>query len=584
MIASILLQFTPLRSDPAVEKQALGRAVGEQLRAYRSGLPLLAPPAAGQTVREIAMQYKVWGMQYGQRADAVLTSYDAILEIFQRDGVDGRLLLLGEPGMGKTHTLLALGERLLQQVSRSGGPIPVLVDLSAWAGEPLAQWLEGYLWEEYRLCQPTAYQWIQTAALTLLLDGFDHLPRDRQRTCARELDILLRTNPDQTAILCCRRRVIEASGINFSYFNSGVHLVPLAAPQVKDYALAQGGPDLWQTIKTSTALQQLARFPLYLTMLAVLAGQGRLNDSPITGRESLIQRYLTVQRVDTPATDLVSQQWLAHHLAQRPRTFRLDRLQRTDLPDGQRLAYRGLLGLGFLLIFGLLGGNWGLGLATGLAFSQLDLENFPYTRLSLAVASWRGVGLLAVACGGPALVLGLGLGGLAAVLLGRFNLGLPAFGWAGLIGVVLGGLLGLGLMLWGGLPQAVQYRRTLNQDVQMALRNMLIIVAILGLVIGVVLVLPAVVSGQSPLSLLTPERLRVLVASLVSAVLWLSFTLQHSAVRLLLSLGKELRWPWRCRPLLRRWVQKRLLRQVGGGVRWSHDQIRVAITQPQGKP
>lgn len=132
MIASILLQFTPLRSDPAVEKQALGRAVGDQLRAYRTGLPLLAPPPAGQTLREIAIQYNVWGMQYGQRADSVLTSYDAIIDLFQRDGVDGRLLLLGEPGMGKTHTLLALGERLLQRAGR--GNIPVLIDLSAWAG------------------------------------------------------------------------------------------------------------------------------------------------------------------------------------------------------------------------------------------------------------------------------------------------------------------------------------------------------------------------------------------------------------------------------------------------------------------
>lgn len=581
MIASILLQFTPLRFHPAVEKQALGRAVGDQLRAYRTGLPLLAPPPAGQTLREIAIQYNVWGMQYGQRADSVLTSYDAIIDLFQRDGVDGRLLLLGEPGMGKTHTLLALGERLLQRAGR--GNIPVLIDLSAWAGEPLAQWLEQYLWEEYRLCQPTAYQWIQTAALTLLLDGFDHLPSNRQRACARELDILLRTNPDQTAILCCRRRVLEASGINFSYFNSGVHLVPLAAPRVKDYALAQGGPSLWQAIKTSKALQQLARFPLYLTMLAVLAAQGRLDDQPITGRESLIQRYLAVQTGDSPA-EAAAQRWLAHHLAHRPRTFRLDRLQRTDLPDSQRLAYRGLLGLGFVLIFGLLGGNWGLGLATGLAFSQIDLENFPYTRLSLAVASWRGVGLLALACGLPALILGLGLGSLAASVLGRFNLGLPAFGWVGLMGAVLGWLVGLGFVLWGGLPQAVQYRRSLNQDIQLALRNTLMLVAILGLVIGTILVLPAVVSGQSPLRLLTPERLRVLVASLLSAVLWLSFTLQHSAVRLLLALGQDRRWPWRCQPLLQRWIQQRWLRQVGGGIIWSHEQIRMALDPLQGKP
>lgn len=578
MIASILLQFTPLRSDSVAEKKALGQAVGHQLRAYRAGLPLLAPVPAGQPLREIAMQYKVWGMQYGQRANSVLTSHDAIAELFLRDGVDGRLLILGEPGMGKTHTLLALGERLLQRASRGGGPMPVLVDLSAWAGEPLAQWLEGYLWEEYRLCQPTAYQWIQTAALTLLLDGFDHLPRDRQRTCAKELDTLLRTNPDQTAILCCRRRVIEASGINFSYFNSGVHLVPLAATQVKDYALAQSGPDLWQSIKASKALQQLARFPLYLTMLAVLAAQGNLATAPITGRESLIQRYLAAQSGDSPAAgEPEARQWLAHHLAQRSRTFRLDRLQCTDLPSSQRLGYRGLVGLCFVLIFGILGGNWGLGLAVGLVFSQLDLETFPYTRLSLAIAPWRGVGLLVLVCGLPSLVAGLALGGFAALVLGRFNLGLPAFGWAGLIGAVLGWLLGLGLSLWGGLPQAIQYRRTLNQDVQMAFRNTLILLAVLGGILALVLVAPAVASGQPPLSLLSMDRLRVILASLVGALLWFSFVLQQGVVRLLLAVGRGSRWPWRCQPLLQRWVKQRLLRQVGGGVIWSHDELRAVL-------
>ncbi|NJL48013.1 MAG: NACHT domain-containing protein [Leptolyngbyaceae cyanobacterium SM2_5_2] len=233
--------LTPIYSpggQPPGRAASLGRAVGQQIRAYRTGLPLLAP-LGGVKVKDMPLNYRIWGMQYARQEAQVLTSYPAIADLFQSDGVDGRLLILGEPGMGKTHTLLAVAEILWQRASRNSGPIPVLVNLAAWAGEALEPWLTAYLWEEYRVCQATATTWLQTAQLTLLLDEFDALSSDRQRQFTKGLDILLRSNANQTAILCCRRQVLEAGGITFSYFNSGVHILPLAAQQVKTYVLAK---------------------------------------------------------------------------------------------------------------------------------------------------------------------------------------------------------------------------------------------------------------------------------------------------------------------------------------------------------
>ncbi|NJL48015.1 MAG: hypothetical protein HC929_11670 [Leptolyngbyaceae cyanobacterium SM2_5_2] len=221
-----------------------------------------------------------------------------------------------------------------------------------------------------------------------------------------------------------------------------------------------------------------------------------------------------------------------------------------------------------------MGHNLGLGLAVGLVFSQLDLESFPYTRLSLATSSWRGVGVLALASGLPALLLGLGLGSLAAAILGRFNLGLPAFSWSGVIGAVLGWGLGLSAVLWGGLPQAIQSRRGTNQDISLALRNTLLLVGLLAGVLAVVLVLPPVLAGQPPLTLLLPERLRVLAASLLSTVLWLSFALQYSIIRGLLTLNARGGWPLVSQPLLRRLVDQRRLRQGWGSYWFSHSQVR----------
>ncbi len=576
MLASALLQFTPLGANPVAERQALGQVVGQQIRAYRAGLPLLAPPPAGGKTKDIPLSYKVWGMQYARQEAQVLTSYQAIADLFQSDGVDGRLLILGEPGMGKTHTLLAVAELLVQRASRSGGPVPVLIDLAAWAGKPLETWLMAYLWEEYRVCQSTATTWLQTAQLTLLLDGFDELSSDRQRGLAKDLDILLRSNANQTAILCCRRQVLEAGGINFSYFNSGVHIVPLAAQQVKTYVLGQNRQALWPRIKASKALQQLARYPLYLSMLVLMAEAISQGDAPITGRASLVKCFCEyqLQSEGRPTQGQAALSWLAHQLEHQPRQFRLDRLDYTWLPASQRLLYRIVVGLGLALIFWLVGHNLGLGLAVGLVFSQLDLESFPHTRLSLATASGQGLGILALASAIPALLLGLGFGGLAASLLGRFNLGLPAFGWSGVIGAVLGWGLGLSAVVWGGLPQTIQSRQGLNQDVVMALRNTILLVGLLAGILALVLVLPPVLEGQPPLTLLRPERLRVLAASLLSAVLWLSFTLQQGIIRGLLTLNPKRGWPLVCQPLLRRLVSQRLLRQGRGSFWFSHGQVR----------
>ncbi len=584
MLASVLLQFTPLRASLAAERRDLRRAVEQQLRVYRAGLSVLAEAddsgrSSRPSLQTIPLRYQVWRLQYGQSANQVLTSDQAITDFFLRDGIDGRLLILGDPGMGKTHTLLAMGEELLNR-SEQSGPVPVLVDLSAWNGDNLDQWLVAYLWEVYRICQPTAIVWLQAGQFTLLLDGFDHLPPPRQRACAKEINTLLRTNPEQTALLCCRRQVLEAGGIEFSELNGGLHIQPLAAQQVKDYLLAQGCDALWPQVKASKALQQLGRFPLYLTLLVALAPVLGVNASAITGKDALLQQFLSHQSDIGPTTptERASLRWLATQMAHRSRFLHLDRLRQTWLPESQRLIYRGLLGLALLIIFTLIGGNPGLGLAWGLAFSQLDLEAFPYTHLSLAMASWRSLGNLVLVSIVPALVLGLGIGSFGSLVLGRFNLGLPAFGWGGLVGAVLGWGLGLGISLWGGLPQGIQIQRHPTQDLQMALRNGGVLFGLLALVFALVLVGPAVVNGQSPFTLLSVPRLRVLVAALLSAYLWFSFALQHGVLRLLLARVPS-RFPLTWGPWLQRWAQRRVLRRWGGAYGFLHETLRETLAK-----
>ncbi|HIK44602.1 MAG TPA: hypothetical protein IGR64_06900 [Leptolyngbyaceae cyanobacterium M65_K2018_010] len=586
MDLSALLQFTPLGGTAQAEQRSLAAVVGQQLQAYRAGLSLLAPTAPGTRRPEISLTYRIWGMGHSPQPSPTLGSYGAIADWFQSEGVDGRLLILGEPGMGKTHTLVAVGEVLLQRARGPGGALPVLIDLSGWAGEGLEAWLLSYLWVEYRICRATAKGWLEEARLTLLLDGFDHLSPERQRALARELDLVLRSRPNQRVMLCCRRRLLEATGINLSAIGRGVEIAPLAAQQVKDFVVAHHNSQLWQTIKASKALQPLARFPLYLSLLVLMAGSEGPSGAGITGRAALMQRFLQPHLAAASAPDRRALNWLADQLAGRSRQFRLDHLQRLWLPDSQRLAYRLLVGLGLAALMAGMGGNLGLGLAIGLVFSQVDLETFPYLALSLATAPGRGLAPLLLVTGIPALVLALGLGGLGAALFSPFNRGLAALGWAGLTGATLGWGLGLLALGWGGLPGAIQGRQGPTQDRQLALGNTLGLVGVLAGIWALVLVLPPLLRGQPPLTLLPPERLRLLLASLFCAWLWLSFTLQYALVRGLLALGS--RWPPLSQPLLQRLVTQRILRSVNGSYWFSHEEVRQGLRnqgdRPQGQP
>ncbi|WP_035990822.1 NACHT domain-containing protein [Leptolyngbya sp. KIOST-1] len=570
MVSSSLRSLMP-GQPPTADLRVLAKTVGQQIAAHRQGLPLVA------SRRNIPMNYRVWGLQFGRQENQVLTSVEAIADLFQRDGIDGRLLVVGEAGVGKTHTLLAVGERLLKR----GEPVPVLIDGSAWAGETMREWLIAILWRDYRVAKSTAASWVDNARLTLLVDGFDHLPTQQQRKFAVALEALLRTNPNQTALLCCRRQVMESLGLTFDQFNGGIHIIPLAAQQVKDYVLAQNCPDLWPTIKGSKVLQQLARLPLNLTLLVAMQHPPA---PPIRDRADLVQRYLDhglAQTQGNPAQHRATLGWLAQQLETRPRLFYLDDLQRTWLPDPRQLLYRLLVGLAITLVIGLVGGNLLLGLAVGLLLSQIDLENFTYFRLGLAIAPLGGLVPLALTSGLLGLGLGLGLGAIAALLLTPFGLGGPGFGWAGALGAVMGWSLGLVGLLHSGQAGSIQSRQVPNQDVGLALRNTVILVAVLGLLVILFLLLPAVASGQPPLALLPLSRARLVIAGLVAAVLWLSFTLQQGLVRLLLSERRGL--PLAARPWLDAMVAAGLLRRVGGGYGFGHDLLRQGLlpTEPK---
>jgi eukaryotic-like serine/threonine-protein kinase len=64
----------------------------------------------------------------------------------------GLLLILGEPGSGKSTTLLDLARTLLDRAEKDiRERVPVGLNLSSWKKQPLVEWMSGELSEKYRV-------------------------------------------------------------------------------------------------------------------------------------------------------------------------------------------------------------------------------------------------------------------------------------------------------------------------------------------------------------------------------------------------------------------------------------------------
>ncbi|EIV91417.1 NACHT domain-containing protein [Frankia sp. QA3] len=178
----------------------------------------------------------------------------------------GRLVVLGEPGAGKTMLLVRLVLDLLA-CREQGGPVPVLVPLASWdpAGAHLYEWLAGRLAIDYPgLAGPAPDDRKRTRArallddglILLLLDGLDEIPDAvRSKALARLNDAL---RPGQRLVVTSRvkpyRDAVRPPGeVQIRLTGAaGVELRPLRADDVADYLRGSaGGPvaaDRWNPV------------------------------------------------------------------------------------------------------------------------------------------------------------------------------------------------------------------------------------------------------------------------------------------------------------------------------------------------
>ncbi len=209
-----------------------------------------------------------------------------VIDVFDKLGEGGTLLILGEPGAGKTITLLQLARDLIARAEEEiDRRIPVVLNLSSWAAEKqtIAKWIVEELNSKYQVNRKIGQQWVEKQELLLLLDGLDEIrDLEKRNACVTALNAFQKEQATEM-VVCCRVRDYEKLG-NRLKLQSALVLRPLSAEQIHSYLdRLQSNLTLLKTLLIEDeTLQDLAQSPLLLNIM-VMAYQGiEVADIPVS--------------------------------------------------------------------------------------------------------------------------------------------------------------------------------------------------------------------------------------------------------------------------------------------------------------
>jgi tetratricopeptide (TPR) repeat protein len=285
-----------------------------------------------------------------------------IAEVFDSHDIGGKLLLLGNPGAGKTTTMLDLAATLIQRANADPEePIPVMLNLSSWQNpqQSCTDWLLKELKSKYGVSRKLGKTWLTEKKLLPLLDGLDELPPERQEPVVEAINTWLQSEEGTPRLLVCSRlEEYELYAAKLS-LNGAVCLNPLTDEQVKDYLASLHMEALWETLEQDKDLLGLVRAPLLLSV-SILANEaidltkweqlGNIQDRLDYLLDAYIVRRLNelmVSKEYVPGKQPTTQQtqqwlgWLAKQLkAQSEDEFLVENMQPSMLVSWrQKLAY-----------------------------------------------------------------------------------------------------------------------------------------------------------------------------------------------------------------------------------------------------
>jgi eukaryotic-like serine/threonine-protein kinase len=221
--------------------------------------------------------------EVGNYSSQPLPEGNRVIDIFDQIGAGRTLLILGEPGSGKTTTLLELTCDLIARAEQDDNLlIPVVFNLSSWANkqQTIANWLMEELGTKYDVPKEIREPLVKKQQLLPLLDGLDEVKAEYREECIAALN-QFKQDYGAELVVCSRIKDYEALS-NRLNFQSAVFLRSLTLEQICCY-LDSADADLTglrALIERDMVLQELAQSPLMLNIMALTYQGVALDDLP----------------------------------------------------------------------------------------------------------------------------------------------------------------------------------------------------------------------------------------------------------------------------------------------------------------
>ncbi len=547
-----------------------------------------------------------------------LTNNQEVLKAFEDFG--RKLVLLGEPGSGKTVLMLQLARLLWNAAKRDEhGRIPIIFPLGSWAAKqlPFEKWLQSELRDRYSAPEKLAEALVGSEKLIYFFDGLDEVAADYRDDCLKALKVFVEYEESHVEYVLCSRKAEFVNLPTKLNVHNEIVLQPLKMNQIQDYLRLEPFAVLRGLLDTNPIIRnEFATIPFMLnTMAYVTRGKSADELSIWLGdkysfeslQSAFLDNYITrrlnersnrhFQKAKTTRHWL---HWLAGQLINHDQTdFYLENLQSDWLENSIRIRLwqlyviliSGLIGV---LVFGLIGGGVfilvdraGFGVVSGILFGGAGgilyaLLNIPKDhiimsdQLSLVIDDSTLLGFL--------------IGTLYGLLMGVFIGLAPGMLGGGLLGGLLGGL---------NSRPTLKYRVIPGQGIRRSLRNGLFITLRVGLLFGIVFGV-SILLGYRLETVLTIgqhgnwERLLAIVLSsglsiglpfgiALGMIMGIGVFIQHYILRWMLA--REGNLPFRRYDKFLDYANDLvILRKVGGGYRFTHDMLRQHLAGASAPP
>jgi predicted NACHT family NTPase len=211
--------------------------------------------------------------EFSESAGQTLPAGNNVTTYFDRMETGRTLLIVGEPGSGKTITLLKLAEDLIARTEQNLlQPIPVVLNLSSWVRklQPIEDWLIQELLEKYHVPKAFGNVWVGSESLILLVDGLDEVKSEYRNACVQCLNNFLQKHGTTDLIVCCRIRDYQLLDKQLT-LQRAICIQPLNSEQIINYLDLSGNQlaALKAVLLHNSELRALASSPLILNIMSL---------------------------------------------------------------------------------------------------------------------------------------------------------------------------------------------------------------------------------------------------------------------------------------------------------------------------